>query len=115
VLPLSEKTTEYAMQVAQQLEEAGLRVTTDLRNAKVQARIRDGQLELVPYMAVVGPKEAEAGEVALRDRIDGDLGAMPLAAAIARLKEEVTERRVRQVIKSRFTEPEADSDEKFEY
>ncbi|WP_164103000.1 threonine--tRNA ligase [Candidatus Laterigemmans baculatus] len=115
VLPLSEKTTEYALATAQQFEAAGLRVSTDLRNSKVQAKIRDAQLELVPYMVVVGPKEAEAGQVALRDRIDGDLGSMPTAEAIARLEQEVRERRVRQVVKSSFTQAEDAAGEKHEY
>ncbi len=114
ILPLSEKTTEYAMSVARQLEDAGMRVTTDLRNSKVQAKIRDAQLELVPYMAVVGPKEAEDGHIALRDRIDGDLGSMPIAEAIARLQQEIRERRVRQVVKSSFQEPADDGGERFE-
>lgn len=115
VLPLSEKTTDYALAAAKQFEEAGLRVSTDLRNSKVQAKIRDAQLELVPYMAVVGPKEAEAGQVALRDRIDGDLGSMPTAEAIARLTQEVRERRVRQVVKSSFTQAEDADGEKHAY
>ncbi|XZE52812.1 threonine--tRNA ligase [Planctomycetaceae bacterium SH139] len=114
VLPLSEKTTDYALAVANQLEEAGLRVSTDLRNSKVQAKIRDAQLELVPYMAVVGPKEAEAGHVALRDRIDGDLGSLPTAAAIARLTAEIRERKVRQVVKSQFTQIDDSDAELFE-
>jgi threonyl-tRNA synthetase len=114
VLPLSEKTTDYAVAVAKQLDEAGLRTTTDLRNSKVQAKIRDAQLELIPYMAVVGPKEAESRQVALRDRLDGDLGSMPIAEAIARLQTEVRERRVRQIIKSDFAEAEDDGGEKFE-
>lgn len=114
VLPLSEKTSEYSIAIAKQLEEAGMRVTTDLRNSKVQAKIRDAQLELIPYMMVVGPKEAEAGHVALRDRLEGDLGSMPTAEAIARLQQEIKERRVRQVVKSSFVETEDDGGEKFE-
>ena len=114
ILPLSEKSVEYATAVAKQFADAGLRATVDLKNSKVQAKIREGQLELVPYMAVVGPKEAEAGEVALRDRIDGDLGAMPLTAAIARLTEEVESRSVRQVVKSDFGQLEDTGEEKFE-
>jgi threonyl-tRNA synthetase len=97
VLPLSEKTNEYAEQVRKRLSEAGFRVTLDDRSAKVQAKIRDAQVELIPYMVVVGPREAEAGAVALRDRIDGDLGAMPLAEAIAKFKAEVAGKVVRQV------------------
>ena len=79
------------------LLDIGLRVTTDVRGAKVQAKIRDAQLELIPYMAVVGPKEAAAGAIALRDRIDGDLGAMPFEAAMQKLLEEVKQRTIRQV------------------
>ena len=114
VLPLSEKTTDYAIAVAKQMEEAGLRVTVDLKNSKVQAKIREGQLDLVPYMAVVGPQEAEAGQVALRDRIDGDLGAMPIGEAIDRLNKEVAARTVRQVVKSSFTQIEDSGGERFE-
>lgn len=100
VLPLSEKSEEYARQVEKKFREAGFRASTDLKSSKVQAKIREAQLDLVPYMLVVGPKEAEAGQVAVRDRIDGDLGAMPLDAAIAKLKKEMDDRVVRQVVKS---------------
>ena len=88
-------------EVERQFRDAGFRVKTDTRNAKVQAKIRDAQLELVPYMLVVGPKEAEQQAVALRDRIDGDLGIMPTTAAIDRLRE-VTSRKIRQIAKSTF-------------
>ncbi|WP_145086719.1 threonine--tRNA ligase [Aureliella helgolandensis] len=97
--PLSEKTNDYALELERKMTAAGLRVTTDVRGAKVQAKIRDAQLELIPYMAVVGPKEAEAGAIALRDRIDGDLGAMPFDAALEKLLEEVRNRTIRQVAK----------------
>lgn len=99
ILPLSEKTNDYALDLEQKMSAAGFRVSTDLRGAKVQAKIRDAQLELIPYMAVVGPKEAEAGAIALRDRIDGNLGAMPFEEAMAKLQQEVTERQIRQVAK----------------
>jgi threonyl-tRNA synthetase len=98
VLPLSDKSLDYAVQVAQQLDAAGLKVTVDSSGGKVQAKIRNAQLDLVNYMAVVGPKEAEAGQLALRDRIDGDLGSMPVAEAIARLNQEIADRQVRQVV-----------------
>jgi len=98
VLPLSDKSLDYAIAVAKQLDDAGLKVTVDSSDGKVQAKIRNAQLDLVNYMAVVGPKEAEAGQIALRDRIDGDLGAMPTAEAIARLRKEVDERTVRQAV-----------------
>ncbi len=110
VLPLSDKSLDYAVQVAKELEAAGLKVTVDNSGGKVQAKIRNAQLDLVNYMAVVGPKEAEAGHVALRDRIDGDLGSMPTAEAIARLKQEIVSRQVRQVVKSDFSAAAVDSD-----
>ncbi len=108
VMPLSEKTNDFAIEVEKRLVAAGFRVTNDLRGAKVQAKIRDAQLELVPYMAVVGPKEAEASSVALRDRIDGELGVKTIDETIAYLTAEVAERRIRQVAKTEigFQEPE---------
>ncbi len=99
ILPLSEKTNDFALELEAKMSAAGLRVTTDLRGAKVQAKIRDAQLDLIPYMAVVGPKEAEAGAIALRDRIDGDLGAMPVDTAMQKLLDEVSQRTIRQVAK----------------
>ena len=115
VLPLSEKSNEYATQIAARFAAAGFRVGTDMRNAKVQAKIRDAQLALIPYMLVVGPKEAEAGTVSLRDRLAGDQGAMPVSAVIERLQQEVEQRVVRQTVKPQFAalgQPEATG---FEY
>ena len=109
VLPLSDKSLEYAVAVAKELSEAGLKATVDNTGGKVQAKIRNAQLDLVNYMAVVGPKEAEAGQVALRDRIDGDLGSMPTSEAIARLKKEIASRTVRQVVKSSGTAASVES------
>ena len=103
VMPIGEKFDDYAKQVAQQFRDAGFRVATDLRSAKVNAKIRDAQLELIPYMMVVGGRDQEAGTVAVRDRLDGDLGAIPVAEAIARLKAEVEERRIRKVAESDFS------------
>ncbi|HEX4072534.1 MAG TPA: threonine--tRNA ligase [Planctomycetaceae bacterium] len=111
VLPLSDKSLDYAQETERRFREAGFRVKIDTRNSKVQAKIRDAQLELVPYMLVVGPKEAEQGAVALRDRIDGDLGTMPTNAAIDRLREEVTSRKIRQVAKSTFQNVEEGSEQ----
>ncbi|QDT16977.1 threonine--tRNA ligase [Alienimonas californiensis] len=111
VLPLSEKSNDYAAEVTEKLKAAGFRATTDLQDAKLQAKIREAQLDLIPYMFVVGPQEAEAGAVAVRDRIDGDLGAMPLEEAIAKLKEEADARTIRQVAeKTDFEGFEAKSD-----
>jgi threonyl-tRNA synthetase len=109
LLPLSEKTNEYALELERKMTAAGLRVTTDIRGAKVQAKIRDAQLELIPYMAVVGPKEAEAGAVALRDRIEGDLGSMKFEDALEKLLDEVKNRTIRQVATSQDATPEPEA------
>jgi len=100
VLTVSEKSEKYGRQIEQQLRDAGLRAEGDYRAEKLGAKIRDAQLELIPYMFVVGPKDMQAGTVSVRDRIDGDLGAMPLAAALARLQDEIASKRVRQVADS---------------
>lgn len=110
ICPLSEKTNEYAMELERKFTDAGFRVTTDLRGAKVQAKIRDAQLELIPYMAVIGPKEAETQSIALRDRIAGELGTMPVDEVIKRLSEEVAQRRLRQTVERKTSEPEIPSE-----
>ncbi len=109
VLPLSDKSLDYAYRVERRCREAGFRVTTDARNAKLQAKVRDAQLELIPYMLVVGPRDEEQNAVDLRDRIDGRLGSMPVEEALAKLQEEVAERRVRQVVQSSFSFVDEDS------
>ncbi|GAB4149656.1 MAG: threonine--tRNA ligase [Planctomycetaceae bacterium] len=115
VLPLSDKSEDYAKSIQQKFQAAGFRVTTDLRSGKVNAKIRDAQLDLVPYMLVVGPREAEQNQVAVRDRIEGDLGPMPVDEAISRLQKEVSERVVRQIVKSEFSGLEVESGEHNEY
>ena len=115
ILPLSDKSHDYATRVQERFRRAGFRVSIDKKNAKVNAKIRDAQLELIPYMAVIGPKEAESDAVALRDRIDGDLGPMPIDDAIAKLREEVEQHLVRQAVKSSFSGLEDESGEENEY
>jgi threonyl-tRNA synthetase len=110
ICPLSEKTNDYAMELERKFTDAGFRVTTDLRGAKVQAKIRDAQLELIPYMAVIGPKEAETQSVALRDRIAGELGTKPVDEVIKMLTEEVAQRRLRQTVEHKPAEPEIPSE-----
>lgn len=99
VLPLSEKSDDYATEVAAKLRLSGFRVSTDLQSARVQAKIREAQMDLIPYMLVVGPKEAETNSVAVRCRIDGDLGVMTLDDAIAKLVQERDGRTIRQIPK----------------
>jgi threonyl-tRNA synthetase len=99
VLIVSEKSEAYARKVETRLKEAGFRVTGDYRPEKLGAKIRDAQLKLVPYMFVVGEKDMAAGTVSVRDRIDGDRGAMPIEAAVDKLQEEVRAKTIRQQAK----------------
>ena len=103
VLTVSEKSEDYGRQVEAQLRTAGFRITGDFRAEKLGSKIRDAQLELIPYMLVVGPRDAESGMVSVRDRISGDLGAMPLAAAMEKFQTEVASKEVRQVAEKKST------------
>jgi threonyl-tRNA synthetase len=94
VLTVSEKFNEYATTVETELKAKGFRVTSDLRPEKIGYKIREAQLEKIPYMLVVGDKEQQAGSVAVRQRSKGDLGAMAVARLAALLEEEVREKRV---------------------
>jgi threonyl-tRNA synthetase len=97
VMAITDRFIDYGRQVEQRLRSAGFRVTGDFRPEKVGYKVREAQLEKVPYMLVVGEKEQAAGTVAVRDRIDGDIGALPVQAVIDRLTEEVRAKRIRQV------------------
>jgi threonyl-tRNA synthetase len=114
VLTVSEKSEGYGRQVQRQFQEAGFRATGDYRGQKLGAKIREAQLELIPYMMVVGEKDAQNGTVTVRDRLDGDLGAMPTEAALAKLREEVDAKTVRQVADSKAA-PLVDHRTKNEY
>lgn len=95
ILTVSDKSEEYGRSVEKQMRAAGLRVKGDYRSEKLGAKIRDGQLEMIPYMMVVGPRDAENGTVSVRDRVEGELGAIPVAEAISRFQTEVAEKKVR--------------------
>jgi threonyl-tRNA synthetase len=97
ILTVSEKSEAYGREVEQKLKDAGFRVAGDYRGQKLGAKIREAQLELIPYMLVVGEKDAAEGTVTVRDRLEGDVGAMPLAAAIEKLAGEIAAKTVRQV------------------
>ncbi len=88
------KSIEYAKKVEARLQEAGFRVHLDDRNEKLQAKIRDAQMQKIPYMLVIGGKEAEAGTVAVRHRSKGDLGPRPLEEFVADLRKEIDSRAI---------------------
>ena len=92
VMPLTEKQIEQARAAAAQLRAAGCRVTVDERSEKVGAKIRNAQLEKIPYMLILGPKEAESGMVSVRSRSAGDQGVMSLEALIAKVQAEIASR-----------------------
>ena len=92
VLPITDRTHAYAQSIRDQAMELGLRVEVDLRNEKVNAKIRDAQLQKIPYMLVLGDREAAAGTVSVRHRQQGDLGAQPLASFLERVMQEIRSR-----------------------
>lgn len=115
VMSIGEKFEDYARQVEQQFRSAGFRVSCDLRSSKINAKIRDAQVELIPYMLVVGGRDQEHHTVSVRDRIDGELGAMSVTDAIAKLRAEVDHKVIRQVKKSTFQSFDAGANEANEY
>jgi threonyl-tRNA synthetase len=89
VLPITEDQMEFARQAVAELTAQGLRASLDPRNEKLGFKIRDAEVHKVPYMAVVGKREAETATLSLRRRKEGDLGAMSVADIAARLQQEV--------------------------
>jgi threonyl-tRNA synthetase len=93
LIPIADRHVEYARQAAARLKDTGLRVEVDERGERMNAKIRDAQMQKIPYMLVVGDKEAESGQVALRLRSGDNPGPMPLEAFLARAQEDVAQRR----------------------
>jgi len=93
VLNITDRQAGYAAEVLGRLKADGLRVLADLRNEKITYKIREHSLQKLPYQLIVGDKEMQAGQVAVRTRSGEDLGAMPVEALAARLIEEVAARR----------------------
>jgi threonyl-tRNA synthetase len=91
ILPISEKFNEYAYEVKRQLEDEGLSVLVDDRNEKIGRKIRDTELKRVPYMLIVGEKEAENNEVSVRKQGEGDKGSMKITTFAALLNSEIEE------------------------
>ena len=96
VLPITDRQFDYARQVKDRLEAAGVRVTVDDRNEKVNLKIREAQLQKVPYMLVVGDREAQAGQVAVRNRKHGDLGPKPLDEFLAEIRKLIDSKAVEE-------------------
>ncbi len=96
VLPITDRQNAYAAEVQQKLKEAGFRVELDDRSEKVNAKIREAQLQKIPYMLVVGGREAESGKVSVRNRKHGDQGAVPVEEFISRLSQMNSEKSLQE-------------------
>ncbi|NMA24732.1 MAG: threonine--tRNA ligase, partial [Clostridiales bacterium] len=83
VLPITDRTADYADNITKKLRSLGFRAETDRRSEKIGCKIREARNAKIPYMLIVGDKEAESNQVSVRHRADGDLGAVPLDAFIA--------------------------------
>ena len=92
IMTITDRADEAALSLKEQLENAGLRVETDLRNEKIGFKIREAQMQKVPYMLILGDKEVESGVASVRSRKEGDLGAMSPEALIEKLTKEVAEK-----------------------
>jgi threonyl-tRNA synthetase len=84
VLPITDRINEYAESVAKELKRAGFRVETNLKSDKIGAKIRHAQIQKVPFMVVLGDKELEENQIAVREKTQGDLGVMSLEDFIGR-------------------------------
>jgi threonyl-tRNA synthetase len=92
LLPITDRANAMAEKIEAQAHALGIRAELDLRNEKVNAKIRDAQLQKIPYMVVLGDREVETGQVALRHRTQGDLGQKPLEALLAEISQEIRAR-----------------------
>jgi threonyl-tRNA synthetase len=93
VMTITDRQRAYAVELERTLLAAGLRIAADLRNEKINYKIREHSLQKLPYQLIVGDKEQEARTVAVRTRGGEDLGSMPIASLLARLQQEVATRR----------------------
>lgn len=93
IIPIADRHLDYARQLESRLLEAGLRAEVDSRSERMNAKVRDAQLQKVPYMLIVGDQEAEAGQVAVRLRSGQNLGPRPLDDFLGLALEEIREKR----------------------
>ncbi|WP_199608648.1 threonine--tRNA ligase [Flocculibacter collagenilyticus] len=94
IMNITDNQSEYVTKIAKTLKENGFRVITDLRNEKIGFKIREHTLKRIPYLLVVGDKEVESGEVAVRTRSGEDLGKMKISDFVEKLSEEVKHRKI---------------------
>jgi threonyl-tRNA synthetase len=94
LIPVNPAYEAYVNEVAEKLRRAGVRVETDMRNEKLGYKIREAQLEKIPYMLVIGENESLNGTVSVRRRGEGDLGVQPVDEFIARATHEITSKRI---------------------
>jgi threonyl-tRNA synthetase len=97
VLPISDKFMDYAKEVTDKLNAADVRVELDTRSEKIGYKIREAQMQKIPYMLVVGAKEAEQGVVSVRSRYNGDEGQKDLDTFLSEIKEEIRTRETKKV------------------
>ena len=95
VIPISDRHHEYALQLEKRLKESGLRVESDLRSEKVQYKIREHQLQKVPFMLVLGDREVADQTVSVRNRFEGDKGVMAVDGFVAMVKDLIASRAVK--------------------
>lgn len=93
VMPITDRSRDYSDEIYKKLFDAGIRVETDYRSEKIGYKIREAQLQKIPYMLVLGDKEAESNIVAVRTRLGGDEGTMTLDEFMAKIKEEITSKK----------------------
>lgn len=94
VLPITDKHHDYARDLAKRLDDLGVRVELDARNEKINYKIREAQTQKIPYMLVIGDREMEQGTAAIRQRGQGDIGAMPVDEFIAKVEEDIKNRAI---------------------
>ena len=92
VLPITDRINDYADEIATSLRKSGFRVESNTKSDKIGAKIRDAQMQKIPYMLVLGDKELEDGLVAVRERKQGDIGTMTLAE----FKETITQQKLQR-------------------
>jgi threonyl-tRNA synthetase len=113
VLTISERFNDYGRQVESALRAEGFRVAGDFRSEKIGHKIREAQLEKIPVMLVIGDKEQQSSTVAVRDRVEGDLGVMPVPELIQRLRREIQEKRTSHTGSATVTAGVSDSGAKY--